>query len=54
MRHPDVGLPCITMSGAFEMKSFMDGYYDNDFYFNNPVDYFRIQMIPGFLIITDK
>jgi esterase/lipase superfamily enzyme len=39
LRHPDVVSYCVSMSGAFEMKSFMNGYYDNDFYFNNPVDY---------------
>ena len=39
MRHPDVVNATICMSGSFDMKSFMDGYYDNDFYFNNPVDY---------------
>ncbi len=39
MRHPDLVSACITMSGSFDMKPFMDGYYDNDFYFNNPVDY---------------
>lgn len=49
MRHPDVVSTCITMSGAFEMKSFMDGYYDNDFYFNNPVDYLPNTNDPWFL-----
>ncbi len=39
MRHPDVTSTCISMSGCFDMKRFMDGYYDQDFYFNNPVDY---------------
>ncbi|HEX4232556.1 MAG TPA: alpha/beta hydrolase-fold protein [Bryobacteraceae bacterium] len=39
LRHPDVVSYCVSMSGAFEMKSFMNGSYDNDFYFNNPVDY---------------
>jgi len=39
MKHPDLTSACIAMSGCFDMKSFMDGYYDNDFYFNNPVDY---------------
>ena len=39
MRHPDVASSCVTMSGCFDMKSFMDGYYDSDFYFHNPVDY---------------
>jgi len=49
MRHPDVVSTCITMSGAFDMKSFMDGYYDNDFYFNNPVDYIPNMNDPWFL-----
>jgi esterase/lipase superfamily enzyme len=46
LKHPDLVSTCIAMSGAFDMRSFMDGYYDNDFYFNNPVDY-----IPG---MTDR
>ncbi len=29
----------ISMSGSFDIKSFMDGYYDDNVYFNNPVDY---------------
>ena len=39
LRHPDVASVCVSMSGAFDMRPFMDGYYDNDFYFNNPPDY---------------
>jgi esterase/lipase superfamily enzyme len=39
MKHPDLTNTCVAMSGAFDMRQFMDGYYDNDFYFNNPVDY---------------
>jgi esterase/lipase superfamily enzyme len=39
MRHPDLVSICVAMSGAFDLRSFMDGYYDQDFYFNNPVDY---------------
>lgn len=49
MRHPDVTSCCVTMSGCFDMKSFMDGYYDNDFYFNNPVDYLPNMSDPWFL-----
>ena len=49
MRHPDVTSACISMSGAFDMKSFMDGYYDNDFYFNNPMDYLPNVDDPWFL-----
>jgi esterase/lipase superfamily enzyme len=29
----------ISMSGAFDIKPFMYGYYDNNVYFNNPIDY---------------
>lgn len=39
MRHPDLTSACIAMSGCFDMKRYMDGYFDNDFYLNNPVDY---------------
>jgi esterase/lipase superfamily enzyme len=39
MKHPDLTSTCVAMSGCFEMRSFMDGYYDNEFYFNNPADY---------------
>jgi len=49
MRHPDVASACISMSGAFEMRSFMSGYYDQDFYFNNPVDYLQNMSDPWFL-----
>jgi esterase/lipase superfamily enzyme len=39
LRHPDLTSKCVAMSGAFDMKRFMDGYYDEAFYFQNPVDY---------------
>ena len=39
LRHPDVVNYCYSMSGAFDVKQFMDGYYDNDVYFNSPHDY---------------
>lgn len=38
-RHPDKVAFLMSMSGAFDLKTFMDGYYDEDFYFFNPVDY---------------
>ena len=43
LRHPDVVSYCYSMSGAFDIKQFMDGYYDQDVYFNSPHDYL-IQM----------
>ncbi|MGA2001864.1 MAG: alpha/beta fold hydrolase [Terriglobales bacterium] len=39
MRHPDLVLACVTMSGSFDIRSFLDGYYDDNVYFNNPSDY---------------
>lgn len=38
-RNPGVTDFLIAMSGAFDIKSFMKGYYDDNVYFNNPVDY---------------
>ena len=39
MRHPGVVSACITMSGSYDIKQFLDGYYDDNCYFNNPPDY---------------
>lgn len=38
-RHPEVVSHMFSMSGAFSINSFMDGHYDDNVYFNNPVDY---------------
>ena len=39
LKHPDVFKRCYALSGVYDMKRFMDGMYDDNFYFNNPVDY---------------
>lgn len=41
LRHPDVFTGFLSMSGAFDLKSlgFLQGYYDEDVYFNQPLDY---------------
>lgn len=49
MKHPDVTSSCVAMSGAFDVRPFMDGYYDNDFYFNSPFDYLPNISDPWFL-----
>jgi esterase/lipase superfamily enzyme len=41
-RHPELAGYCFSMSGAFDVKQFTEGYYDDTIFFNNPVDY-----IPG-------
>lgn len=38
-RHPELVSHLFSMSGAFDIRSFMDGYYDDNVYFNNPGDY---------------
>lgn len=38
-RHPDKISYLISMGGAFDIKQFIDGYFDENCYFNNPPDY---------------
>ncbi|KAF0153586.1 MAG: hypothetical protein FD143_118 [Ignavibacteria bacterium] len=38
-RHPDKIKYLFSMGGAFDIKDFIYGYYDDDCYFNNPPDY---------------
>ncbi len=49
MKHPDVASHIVAMSGSFDMRSFLGGYYDEDCYFNNPVDYLSHMSDPWFL-----
>jgi esterase/lipase superfamily enzyme len=39
LRHPDQVGAVLSMSGAFDIRPLLDGYYDDNVYFNNPVDY---------------
>jgi len=40
LRHPDVVTYAVSMSGAFDIpKRFLDGFYNDDAYFNGPLDY---------------
>ena len=38
-KHPDVVKRCFALSGVYDIRGFMSGMYDNNTYFNNPVDY---------------
>jgi esterase/lipase superfamily enzyme len=38
-RNPHRIAYAISLAGAFDIKQFMDGYYDDNVYYNNPVDY---------------
>lgn len=39
LKHPDIFTDCIAMSAAFDIRSFLRGYYDENVYYNNPADY---------------
>src|SRR5690606_35143436 len=38
-KHPWKFGKLISLSGAYDIRSFMNGFYDDNVYFNNPVDY---------------
>jgi esterase/lipase superfamily enzyme len=48
-KHPDHVKRCYALSGVYDMRDSMDGVYDDNFYFNNPVDYMANQSDPWFL-----
>jgi Uncharacterized protein conserved in bacteria len=39
LRHPDVITGFLALSGVFDLSGFLDGYYDQDCYFNLPTHY---------------
>jgi esterase/lipase superfamily enzyme len=48
-RHPDLIGNLICMGGAFDIKQFIAGYYDDNCYFNNPPDYLPNLTDPWYL-----
>jgi esterase/lipase superfamily enzyme len=38
-KHPDLMRGVIAMSGSYDIRSYLQGYQDDNVYFNNPVDY---------------
>jgi esterase/lipase superfamily enzyme len=46
LRHPDVVTGAVSMGGAFDIHQFLDGYYDDNCYYNCPPDF-----LPG---LTDE
>jgi esterase/lipase superfamily enzyme len=49
LKHPDIVTYCVSMSGAFDIHQFLDGYYDDDCYFNCPPDFLPNQSDDWFL-----
>jgi esterase/lipase superfamily enzyme len=39
LRHPDLVTRCVSMGGIFGIHRFLDGYYDDNCYFNCPQDF---------------
>jgi esterase/lipase superfamily enzyme len=48
-KHPDLFRRCLALSGVYDLHRFMDGDYDDNFYFNNPVDYLASLGDPWYL-----
>jgi esterase/lipase superfamily enzyme len=48
LRHPDRFTGFLSMSGAFDLASFLGGYYDQDVYFNLPTHYLPSLADPWF------
>lgn len=48
-RHPHRVREVISMGGAFDIKQFFHGFYNEDVYFNNPVDYMPNLSDPHYL-----
>ena len=38
-KHPDLFRGVIAMSGSYDIRSYLNNYYDDNVYFNNPADY---------------
>jgi len=47
-RHPEVVKYIFNMGAAFDIKSQLDGYYDDNVYFNNPLDFIPNAQNPSF------
>lgn len=39
LKHPDLYRGMIAMSGSYDIRPYLHGHYDDNVYFNNPVDY---------------
>ena len=47
--YPHLVKRCYALSGIFDLRDFMGGMYDDNFYFQNPVDYMANLADPWFL-----
>jgi esterase/lipase superfamily enzyme len=49
LRHPDLANYCVSMGGAFDIHQFLNGYYDDNCYYNCPPDFLPNMTDPWFL-----
>lgn len=49
LRHPDVFGEAVSLSGAFDLRGFLEGYYDEECYYNLPLDYLPNLTDPWYL-----
>lgn len=42
LRHPRDIAGCFCLSGTFDIRPLLDGYFDQDSYYNNPVEYLAL------------
>jgi esterase/lipase superfamily enzyme len=49
LRHPDLVTHAVSMGGAFDIRQFLDGYYDQDCYFHCPLHFLPGMSDPWYL-----
>ncbi|HVN92196.1 MAG TPA: alpha/beta fold hydrolase [Terracidiphilus sp.] len=49
LRHPEIFSGFVSLSGTFDLTGFLDGYYDQDCYFNLPTHYLPRLTDPSYL-----
>lgn len=54
LKHPHLFRRCWALSGIYDIKPYMDGDYDDNAYFNNPVDYVANLTDPGYRTSLDE
>jgi esterase/lipase superfamily enzyme len=47
LRHPESAVRVLSMSGLCDIRRFVDGYYDDAVYYNNPCDYIAHEHEPA-------
>jgi esterase/lipase superfamily enzyme len=54
LRHPDLVTGAVSMSGAFDIHQFLDGYYDDNCYYNCPPDFLPNLADPWYLDLYSR